>query len=82
MRSARHAVATLGALVVCASPSLALACPVCFSATDENRTAYLVATLFMTLFPLALIGTLIWFVREKYREADEPASSAPETGNP
>lgn len=43
----------------------AAACPVCFqSANDENRTAFMLMTGFLTVLPLLLIGFAIrWYVR-------------------
>jgi len=38
------------------TPSLALACSVCFDATDENREAFFDATVLLTMTPLLLIG--------------------------
>ena len=48
----------LAALVVpvVASPNVALACSVCFSATDENRQAFFDATVLLTMLPLLMIG--------------------------
>ncbi len=39
-----------------ASPSTALACSVCFDASDENRQAFFDATVLLTMLPLFLIG--------------------------
>jgi hypothetical protein len=52
------------------SPALALACPVCFGANEANRQAFLGATIFMSLFPLAMIGGLIGFLVLRARAAD------------
>ena len=43
----------------------AAACPLCFqSANDENRTAFMLMTGFLTVLPLLLIGFAIrWYVR-------------------
>ena len=43
----------------------AAACPVCFtSANDENRTAFMLMTGFLTVLPLGLIGFAIrWYLR-------------------
>jgi len=41
------------------------ACSVCFSATDENRMAFLYTTAFLSLSPLILLGTVIYFYFKK-----------------
>lgn len=38
------------------SPSVALACSVCFDASDENRQAFFDATVLLTMTPLLAIG--------------------------
>jgi len=59
----------------------AAACPVCFqSANDENRTAFMLMTGFLTVLPLLLIGFAIrWYVRrvkefEKQNRAHQRAA--------
>lgn len=58
------------ALALLASPTSAWACSVCFSATDENRAAYLNTTIFLSLFPLALIGGMGLFIWWNIRSND------------
>jgi hypothetical protein len=74
------------AFAILLSPQLSLACPVCGTAADEqSKTAFIVSTAFMTLFPLMMIGLVAWwFVRrirevEKARDAQLPAR--PETAS-
>ena len=46
------------------APRLAEACSVCSPGTDENRTAFLITTAFMTALPLVMIGSVVtWFWR-------------------
>ena len=55
-------------------PDPARACAVCQSAQDaETQTAFLFATLFMTLLPLSLIGASALWLRRRLRQmrADE-----------
>lgn len=70
------------------APAVAAACPVC--GTPQNnatRDAYVGSTIFLSLFPLMLIGTLIglgiWHVRrrerERERERGQDATSAAAT---
>jgi hypothetical protein len=75
------------ALVALASavPSLAHACPVCFSAKDEaGRLAFLGTTLFLTALPLLLIGGVIyWVASRSAAEVDsEPGSAEPTEERP
>lgn len=52
-------------MVLLASPTSALACSVCFSATDENRAAFFDATVLLTIMPLILIGSgAYWIYRQ------------------
>ena len=50
--------------------SAALACPVCGAETDQS--VYLAMTIFMSLTPLAAMGTLGWVVYSRSRRQDAP----------
>lgn len=72
---------SLLAAVICALlalPAWALACPVCFSAKEENRQAFVDTTIFMTLLPLALIGGIVWWLVRLSREGDAPDGLPPD----
>lgn len=56
-------------------PSLSVACSVCFDATAENNTAFLNATIFMSLFPLAIIGGGCWWVYQQIKATHGPSIS-------
>lgn len=73
----RRATAAVSCLVL-ALPAWAFACPVCFSAKEENRQAFIDTTIFMTLLPLALIGGVVWWLVRLYREGGAPDT----TGHP
>ena len=64
-------------LYVC-FPSLALACPGCIAANEENRNAFLFTTALLTLIPLIIIGfTVRWLqARAKEREQSNPLETA------
>lgn len=69
------------ALVVLLLVDAAAACPVCFSpANEENRTAIMLMTGFLTVLPLVLIGLAVrWYVRrvkafEKQSRAEQRAA--------
>ena len=52
-------------------PDVALACPVCFDSSDENRQAFLVTTAFLSLLPLGMVaGAGVW-LRRRSRETAE-----------
>ncbi|MEO0604924.1 MAG: hypothetical protein AAF211_26060 [Myxococcota bacterium] len=57
----RLAALTTASLLL-ASPSLALACSVCFDATDENRQAFFDATVLLTMLPLLIIGSGVYWI--------------------
>jgi hypothetical protein len=63
---------------VLASPALALACPVCFSAKNEaTRIAFLGTTVFLTALPLFLIGGVgLWLARRVEQAEREHAELA------
>lgn len=54
-------------------PRLTHACAVCFDARDENRLAFLATTVFLSLFPLALVAGTLLFLRRRSRQLSEPA---------
>lgn len=47
-------------------PHTAWACAVCFDATDENRQAFLDATILMTALPLLLVGAGGYWVYRQF----------------
>ncbi len=79
-----EAVAAFGAAIVCfvsiAMPKMAMACSVCTAGRDEeNQTAFLLSTLFMSLLPLVAIGSIIYFLYrriQKVEAAEEARISA------
>ena len=62
----------LTAALVLLWPSAAQACSVCFSATEQNRIAYIVTTIVMSLLPLGMIGGgIYWLHRRSHRLGDD-----------
>lgn len=49
-------------------PDVAHACPVCFDPREENRTAFLATTAFMSLFPLGMVGSFTMWLRKRAHE--------------
>jgi hypothetical protein len=51
-------------------PDTAHACAVCFSASEENREAFLATTAFLSLLPLGMVtGAGLW-LRHRVKERD------------
>lgn len=79
------------ALALSVIPAVAHACPVCFSAqNEENRFAFVAMTIFLTLLPLGMLGLgMGWAWRrmrslenvgpERPTHTDEPASDVSST---
>lgn len=49
-------------------PGAAFACSVCFSAQGDTLLAYYGTTLFMILFPLALVGAFVYWLYRQHRK--------------
>jgi len=69
----------LTAVIIAAAalhPESAHACAVCFSASEENREAFLATTAFLSLLPLGMVtGAGLWLRRRvKERDAEDGAS--------
>jgi hypothetical protein len=57
-------------------PSLSHACAVCGTGFEQNRGAFIEATIVMSLLPLALIGGVAFYWRKKSRAlAEEEAET-------
>lgn len=52
-------------------PEAVAACPVCFSATEENRLAFLGTTVFLSLLPLGMVAGAGLWIRRRSKERDE-----------
>lgn len=62
-------------------PSVAAACPVCFSAqNEENRAAFVLMTVFLTLLPLGMLGLGLGWAWRRMQQQDQGA--APEAISP
>ena len=66
-------IALLLALVLCAGllPDAAAACSVCYAGAEESRKAFLLTTVFLSVLPLAMFGSLFWWFRRRFRELDQ-----------
>ena len=61
--------------VVVLWPGLAAACAVCFSSEGSSRETFIWTTAFLTALPLVAIGTGVWWIRRKLRQAEAAAES-------
>jgi ABC-type transport system involved in multi-copper enzyme maturation permease subunit len=62
-----------------AAPGLAAACSVCTAGRDEeNQLAFLLSTIFMSVLPLLVIGTIVFVLWRRIRQAElaDPAPAA------
>ena len=58
--------------IILNAPSIAEACSVCTAGRDEeNQTAFLLSTLFMSLLPLAALGTLVFVLWRRIKKLEE-----------
>lgn len=64
------------ALLILLAPDAALACPVCFSGREENRLAFILTTVFLTVLPLATIGGAVLWLRARWRELERESGSS------
>lgn len=66
-------VALCSASVILLSSRVALACAVCSTGReDETNTAFLVSTIFLSLLPLAALGTLVFVLWRRIQRLEEP----------
>ena len=68
-------------LAICIFSSAANACPVCFAAEEEARKAFLGSTAFLTLLPLFMIFSVVYFLRRKFIKHEENSSDKAESSN-
>lgn len=61
-------------------PARALACPVCFSATEANRDAFLGTTILLSLLPLLFVGGVVWVLRARILAREAGDISHPREG--
>jgi hypothetical protein len=60
-----------------ALPRLALACPSCISGREEDtRAAFLLTTVFLSVFPLAALGGFLFWLRRRARALAAEAERA------
>jgi hypothetical protein len=76
--SVRRRIVSLLAASSAVWPGVASACAVCFSGrTDETRVAFGLTTAFMTLLPLIVIASVVWWLRRRARALAPIEAAAP-----
>lgn len=88
-RLGRVSLSLLSAWAIVVIPRVTSACAVCTSGReDESNTAFLISTIFLSLLPLAGLGTLVFVVWRRLRAFEEstktngPAHAAVVAGSP
>lgn len=69
------AVGIVWALV--AAPRMALACAVCSAGRDdESNAAFLISTIFMSVLPLAALGTFVFVLWRRFQKLEQTAATS------
>ena len=69
-RKYRSSNVIIGAVTLLLMMTPALACPVCFSAEEESRTAFLLTTGFLSVMPWLIVGGGILWYKRRLRELE------------
>jgi hypothetical protein len=48
-------------------PEAAAACSVCYGGEEESRSAFILTTVLLSVLPLAMIGSLVWWIARRVR---------------
>ena len=69
-------------IALCAGllPDAAAACSVCYAGAEESRKAFLLTTLFLSVLPLGMFGSVFWWFRRRMRETDPAQVEPPSNG--
>jgi hypothetical protein len=51
-------------------PKAAFACSVCFDPRDKNRAAFVITTVLLTFFPLAVVGGAGVWLRKRFHRIE------------
>jgi len=57
-------------------PEVALACAACLDPNDERRGAFLITALVLSALPLAMVGSLVYWLRRRWRASVAGASES------
>ena len=50
-------------------PRIAKACSVCFSGREESLEAYYITTIFLTLLPLIMLASIVFWLFRQHQKA-------------
>lgn len=68
--------AAMLATLLLAAPALAGACPVCNPGLDDPaQFGFLMGTIFLSTLPLALVGSLVFWIRRRLRQIEAEEAS-------
>jgi hypothetical protein len=79
--TARAAVGVAAVVGAGVWPTAALACPVC-GGGGQNQQAYIDMTIFMSLTPLVMLGTVALVLWRLHRKAEESGQGVRRAGGP
>ena len=63
-------VVAIALVLVSAFPSEAHACPMCFDSSAENRMAFLMTAIALTVLPLGMVSGIGVWLRKKFRDGE------------
>ena len=79
MKNLTFGFAVLVGWLVIHTPTIAEACAVCSAGKDEeNAAAFLMSTLFMSVMPLAAIGTLVYVLYKRIQKLEQETERGPD----
>ena len=71
----RSALAAAALAIALATPRLAAACAVCMGGVGGGtQKAFATGSLFLSVLPLAVVGTAVWYLRRRARAIEREAN--------
>jgi hypothetical protein len=71
----RSALAAASAAIAVATPRLAAACAVCMGGVGGGtQKAFATGSLFLSVLPLAVVGTAVWYLRRRAKAVEREAN--------
>jgi hypothetical protein len=72
-----HGRIAIVSLLVWLFPRISAACSVCYGGDEESRTAFILTTVFLSVLPLAMIGSLVWWLWRAASRAEREREARP-----
>lgn len=72
-----HLRIAIASLLVWLVPRISAACSVCYGGEEETRTAFILTTVFLSVLPLAMIGSLVWWLWRAVSRAERDRDARP-----